>query len=215
MKTKKKITKIILTYSSENLHLVLFTKNTGFDPKNNYESPLGVVNIINKTSNTELKKENLELQKELEKLKIDILDKTIELNKTKSDKFVLFEELNELVLSLRRTDIDKLNQFYKKSINNKNLNKFEMPTAKGIKYNILSAQSQIAKILKTDSITKKLNKSDDNLPNIDNLNINQHQTEEDRIQTEIYYSILKKTEDEFDALLDKKLQKRAKSFLYC
>lgn len=178
------------------------------------ESPLSVP--YNKTSHNEelreIRNENVELRKELEKLRIDILDKSIEMNKVKTDKFILFNELNELVQSLRRTDLEKLNTYYKKNIIS-SVSKFEMPTAKGIKYNILSAQSQLSKILHTDSINKKLNKQEIPI----NFDLNEKPFEKETIekqQMDYFSNILKSTEEEFDNLLDRKLAKRSKSYYY-
>jgi hypothetical protein len=148
----------------------------------------------------ELKKENFELRKDLENYRIQILDSTIQLNKTKSDKFILFNELNEMLMSLKKVDLEKLNSFYKIN-SDKILNKNEMPIAKGIKYNILSAQSQLCKMMVTDSITKKLN-----------INDNEESSRGDKLfdknQIEISQKILKKNEEDFDRLLDRKLAKR-------
>jgi hypothetical protein len=148
----------------------------------------------------ELKKENFQLRKDLENYRIQILDSTIQLNKTKSDKFILFNELNEMLMSLKKVDLEKLNSFYKIN-SDKILNKNEMPIAKGIKYNILSAQSQLCKMMVTDSVTKKLN-----------FNDNDESSREDKLfdknQIEISQKILNKNEEDFDRLLDRKLAKR-------
>lgn len=149
-----------------------------------------------------LKNENIELNKEIERLKYELLDKTLEFNKIKSDKFILFNELNELVLTLKRVDLDKLNTFYKKNNTNPSLNKLEMSSSKGIKYNILSAQSHICKILRSDLNNRKMQKTESNV------------NDYDKIQMDNYVNLLKKIEEDFDSLLDRKLSKRSKSFYY-
>lgn len=149
-----------------------------------------------------LKNENFQLRKDLENFRIQILDSTIQLNKTKSDKFILFNELNEMIMSLKKIDLEKLNSFYKVN-SDKILNKNEMPIAKGIKYNILSAQSHLCKMMVSDSITKKLN--------IDEESQNEEEKLEkafDKKQIEISQKILKKNEEDFDRLLDRKLAKK-------
>jgi hypothetical protein len=102
----------------------------------------------------------------------------------------------------------------------KNLNKFEMPSAKGLKYNVLSAQCQLGKIIKSDLTTKKLNrieedhlmKDEDKYEKEDNERNNKNYVNSKIFQLETYLNLLKKTEEEFDALLDRKLAKRSKSF---
>jgi len=164
---------------------------------------------------SEARKENVEYKKELEKLKIKLLEQTLELNKVKTDKFILFNELNEVIQSIRRVDLDKLNSFVKTNSNAKNLNRIDMPSAKGLKYNVLSAQCQLGKIIKSDLISKKLKMMEE-----DHLLVEQDKAEDEKnqkndtglLQMEGYLNLLKKTEQEFDALLDKKLSKRSKSF---
>jgi len=154
-----------------------------------------------------LKEENLDLQKENEKLSLQILENTLEINKVKSDKFILFNELNELIMSLKKINIDELNEFYKKHRDSRTLTKSDMPLSKGIKYNILSAQSQITKLLRIDTIHKKLSTMEEE-------NKSSKVNSEGKIQLEIYLNLLKSTEIEFDELLDRKLSKRGKSFFY-
>lgn len=186
------------------------------------ESPLSIPfnsRKKNETLNKEMASEIVELRKEIEKLKIENLDKTIELNKIKTDKFIIFNELNELVNSLKRVDIDKLNSFYKKNSNSL-FTKLEMPNSKGIKLNILSAQSQLNKILLSDSIKMKIQNNPEVAAlqkNIDPESSSPNQLTNnlfERQQIDFYTEIIKKTEEEFDNLLDKKLSKRSKTFYY-
>jgi hypothetical protein len=194
--------------------------------KTNFESPLIIAHEGTKQSSelSAVKNENIELKKEIERLKIQLLDQTLDMNRVKTDKFILFNELNELISSLRRVDIDKLNNFVKTNVNNKPLNyRFDMPISKGVKYNILSAQCQIGKILKSDSITRKLNKIDEDTFQHLNLEMCKEggdgknkgtEDSNEKIQMEVYHNLLKKTEEEFDAMLDRKLAKRSKSYTY-
>jgi hypothetical protein len=147
-----------------------------------------------------------ELKKDFEELRISYLEKNLELNKVISEKFILFNELNELVMSLKRVDMEKLNSFYKKNTEN-SLLKFEMPIAKGIKFNILSAQSMICKLLKSDLISKKLNQDITEEKNQDeNKVIYPRVSKMDDI-----IDLLKKTEEEFENLIDRKLSKKFKN----
>lgn len=112
-------------------------------------------------------KENEISYEELEKLKLEIFEKTIENNKLRTDKFIIMSELNEILTSLVRIDLDKLNDFYLNNISKNNLSKYLMPSAKGIKYNILSCQNQMTKIIKSDygnNSTKNEYCSFDNIP---------------------------------------------------
>jgi len=88
----------------------------------------------------------------IQKLNNEIIDKTIDNNKLRTDKFIIMSELNEILTSLTRIDLDKLNDFYLNNISMNNLSRYLMPTAKGIKYNILSCQNNLAKIIKSDFI---------------------------------------------------------------
>jgi hypothetical protein len=143
-----------------------------------------------------LKKENLEMCKDIERLNVILLEKTLEINKLTSDKFILFNELNELVMSMRKVDLSELNAFYKEHTKMFNFSKLEMPCTKGIKYNILSSQNQLIKIIKGDLIKKKLNSAE---PNADTIHLDN------------YMNILNGMEDDFDKLLDKKLSKKPKN----
>jgi hypothetical protein len=149
---------------------------------------------------------NTEIKNDLEELRIAYLEKNIELNKVKSDKYILFNELNELVMALKRVDMEKLNSFYKKNTEN-SLSKFEMPIAKGIKFNILSAQSMICKLLKSDLISKKLNQEvlEGKSPEENKAVYPKESNMEGLID------LLKKTEEEFENLLDRKLSKKFKN----
>jgi hypothetical protein len=154
---------------------------------------LGYENMDKNNNELQLKKENIEMCKELERIKIILMEKTLEINKLKSDKFILYNELNELVNSMKKVDLNKLNNFYKNNLNNNNFTKLEMPSSKGIKYNILSSQSHLIKIIKGDIIKRKLENNEEN---------------NDKIEIDYYSNILKNMEDDFEKLLDRKLSKK-------
>ena len=109
---------------------------------------------MNKIINV-LKTENIDLKMHNEKLKIENLEKNISISKLKSDKFLLFNELNELVNSLKTIDLKILNKFYKKIHQNRILTRNDMPSSLGIKYNIITAQNQLALLMHSDLIASK------------------------------------------------------------
>ena len=116
-----------------------------------------------------LKNENLLLRKELENLKTDNLDKIFFNNKLVYEKFIVLTELNELIHCLKRVDLNLLNKFYAAHTNmtdftEQNENVFEYTksnvnssefystiSSMGIKYNILSAHSQITLLMNSAS----------------------------------------------------------------
>jgi hypothetical protein len=146
-----------------------------------------------------LRKENIDLTKELERLRVTVLEKTLEINKLRSDKFLLHNELSELLNSLKKVDMDKLNNFYKHNLNGHVVTKSDLPSIKGVKYNIMSAQSQLVKILKSDLIKTRL-ETDDKVK------------DENKIQLNHYNDVLKSIDNDFDALLDKKLAKKSRFY---
>jgi hypothetical protein len=158
-----------------------------------------------------IKNENLELRKELELIKDDNIKKSLNLNKIINDKFILFIELSELVMSLRRIDLNLLNNFYLNSIENytqkikmnNNLKHFGCPqnviSSLGIKYNILSAQSQMTLLSSADNknslenteICEKFLKTEDKLRGFD---------ESKEICLDRYYKLIKTYENELISL---------------
>jgi hypothetical protein len=112
-----------------------------------------------------LKNENLDLNKKLTFLQTKEKEDTSLINKLIYDKFILFSELNELVTSLKKVDINLLNDFYLKNSDNK---KKDSVSSMGIKYNILSAQSQLL-LLDHQSDEKAQNLLIENNKNIDLL----------------------------------------------
>jgi len=166
-----------------------------------------------------LKTENVELKKQNEILKIENLEKNLLLNKTKSDKFVLFNELNELVHSIKTIDIKLLNKFYKKYNQDKVFTRNEMPYSMGIKYNIITAQNQLAFLIHSDLIASKsfsesYNKINDTLSEERNKLKNDNNPEKcqakDSIDIDNYLNVISQFEKDFQrnfdstSLLDKK-----------
>ncbi len=127
-------------------------KNTCCLKNNNFSSS----NNIRNNFNLSFHNYNFQIDNEkhiadkVQKLNNDIIEKTIENNKLRTDKYIIISELNEILTSLTRIDLNKLNEFYLKNISKNNISKDLMPTAKGIKYNILSCQNNLAKITKSD-----------------------------------------------------------------
>jgi hypothetical protein len=188
--------------------------NNDKNHEENIPSPLSYENNKQPSQLTQVRNENIELKKQMEKMKIQLLEQTLELNKLKSDKFILFNELNEIIQSLRRVDLDLLNNYVKNNSKVKTFNKFEMPSAKGLKYNVLSAQCQLGKIIKSDLITKKLDQIDEDCKIIgaeEKAKNKLENKDSNLLQMEMYLNLLKKTEEEFDALLDRKLAKKSKT----
>lgn len=87
-----------------------------------------------------LKNENLELNKKITYLKTKQKEDSLMINKLIYDKYILFSELNELITSLKNVDVNLLNDFFLK---NSEANKRDSVSSMGIKYNILSAHSQL------------------------------------------------------------------------
>lgn len=87
-----------------------------------------------------LKNENLELNKKITNLKTKQKEDSLMINKLIYDKYILFSELNELITSLKNVDVNLLNDFFLK---NSEANKRDSVSSMGIKYNILSAHSQL------------------------------------------------------------------------
>lgn len=89
-----------------------------------------------------LVEQNFSLRKINDNL-IQELNKTrLELSKVSHEKFSLFSELNEIIESLLKIDLDELNKFYLDSLNI-NLSRSSIYSAMGIKYNILSASNAL------------------------------------------------------------------------
>ncbi len=162
-----------------------------------------------------LKNENTELRKELEMAKAQNTSKDIEINKLTTDRFILFTELNELVASLKRVDLNLLNDFYIKnapiSINKKrdprsSLSSNDILSSMGIKYNILSAQSELSlltnknednkKLLKTNIIINK-NSEEKNTP--ENIFIQNLSSNPNKINIEKYSKLVLSYENELNS----------------
>ena len=154
-------------------------------------------------------------------LKIENLEKNLLITKLKGEKFLLFNELNELIFSLKFVDMKTLNNYYKLLLSEKKLNKEVMPSSLGIKYNVLSVENQLSYILHSDlnaiknsSEHYQKSKIDTNLnlhkkpclsevnPKTDKINDN-----EAFIDLDKYINIVKMFENEFEKVCDRNLMK--------
>lgn len=172
-----------------------------------------------------LKNENLDLKGENELLQVENLDKNVTIAKLRSEKFILYNELNELINSLKTIDIKLLNKFYKNYSSNLTLSKNYMPSSLGIKYNIQSVQNQMTYLMHSDlksakAFTEYISKAKDvfsrerakveeetvknniksneiKFPNIENEN--------NFIDLDKYFTILIKFEKEFEKICDKNI----------
>ena len=175
--------------------------------KDSYKTILLQNDQLNKINNL-LKNENLELKMQNEKLKLENLEKDLLISKIKSDKFLILNELNELVNSIKTIDLKILNQFYKKINKNSILTRRDMPNSLGIKYNIISAQNQLALLIHSDIIASKsfnyaYNKLNDSLLEEKNKLMNDSsKSDKDDYNKEFldldkYLSVLSKFEKDF------------------
>jgi hypothetical protein len=139
-----------------NLNKILHIKDNILNLKEKNEHDEIILNLI--------KNENLDLKKDNEILKVDNLDKELSINRLKAEKFLLFNELNELTNALKMVDMESLNNFYKTNAKQMILgNKANMPSSLGLKYNILSVQNQLTYLLNTDlGVNKKLKELNNN-----------------------------------------------------
>lgn len=128
-----------------------------------------------------LKTENIELIKENEQLKSQIMCKNLKISKIETDKLILINELQELLNSLNRVDLKTLQKFYLENCEHKKL--VDIPSSLGIKYNILSTYSSLSHMFKS--------------VNQDNISVKISNME----------NIFKCYEDEFEILINKNLTK--------
>jgi hypothetical protein len=129
---------------------------------------------------TDLKNENLKLTKKLEVANMELINKNLTISRLQSEKIIVLGELNELLVSLKRVDLNSLNRFYLENCKN---DRIELPNALGLKYNILSAQSQVAQINAND--------------------YEMHYKENDYIDIEKYCSLLRSYTQDFKDAIDK------------
>ncbi len=90
-----------------------------------------------------LEEENLQVKKSNEILLLELQNTKLELSKNSYEKLSLFSELNELLDSLSRIDLDELNEFYLSKITNVHNRKNSIYSAMGIKYNLLSVVNSL------------------------------------------------------------------------
>lgn len=180
------------------------------------------IDNLNKIINN-LKNENLELTKENETLRVENLDKNLIITKLKSEKFLIYNELIELVNTLKTVDIKLLNKFYKNLSSNSKLNRNYMPSSLGIKYNILSVQNQVSYLMHSDLVSAKgyqdyLNKGKDTFSKareeedvdnniLRNEEVNLNEEHKNLIDLDKYILVVKKFEKEFENICDKNMRK--------
>ena len=194
-------------------------KNVSRKPSNSNLKDNNEIEVLNKIINN-IKNENLDLKKENEMLKVENLEKNLIISKLKSEKFLLFNELNELTNSLKIVDMKLLNKFYKNLSSNLKINKSFMPFSLGIKYNIASVQNQLSYLMHSDLISTKgfneyTNKAKETLIKekckvgfnnfYDELDVNIEN--ENFIDLDKYLTVVKSFEREFEKIYEKNLQK--------
>jgi len=196
----------------------MFSRN----PSNNNLKETNELDNLNKIINN-LKNENLELKKENETLRVENLDKNLIITKLKSEKFLIYNELIELVNTLKTVDIKLLNKFYKNLSSNSQLSKNYMPSSLGIKYNILSVQNQLSYLMHSDLVSAKgyqdyLTKAKDTFSKareeedvdnniLKNEEVNLKEEPENIIDLDKYILVVKKFEKEFENICDKNMRK--------
>ncbi len=196
----------------------MFSRN----PSNNNLKETNELDNLNKIINN-LKNENLELKKENETLRVENLDKNLIITKLKSEKFLIYNELIELVNTLKTVDIKLLNKFYKNLSSNSQLSKNYMPSSLGIKYNILSVQNQLSYLMHSDLVSAKgyqdyLTKAKDTFSKareeedvdnniLKNEEVNLKEEQENIIDLDKYILVVKKFEKEFENICDKNMRK--------
>jgi hypothetical protein len=135
----------------------------------------------------QLKNENIELIKQNELLRNGLLHKDITINRISTDKFIILNELNELVSSLSRIDLKLLNEFYQNNVDLK-ANKIPLPTVMGIRYNIMSALSTLGTLYEEKQINTE------EVKHLNNVNFSN--------------KIFKFYQEEFEKALNENLKKR-------
>jgi hypothetical protein len=99
---------------------------------------------IEKVEDKSFKEEYIELKKQIETLRSDLCVKDSVINKQVSDKFLLFSELGELVYALKGLDPNTINKLLQDS------KKKSYASFLGIKFNLLSAECQLAAMSSID-----------------------------------------------------------------
>jgi hypothetical protein len=86
-----------------------------------------------------LKLENIELNKDVESLKVECCNKDLIISKLTNDRLMLYTELSELIMSLKKLNLEVFNKFYKETVRPATIT-----SCLGIKINILSALSELS-----------------------------------------------------------------------
>jgi hypothetical protein len=116
----------------------ILTSGVEFNPESLFDTGKQCVDKVLQ----QLKAENLELTKELEAVRADNIIKDMSITKLTSDRVLLYNELSELVLSLKKVNLEVLNKLY----SDQTAKSKTVTSCLGVKINILSAMSQLAMI---------------------------------------------------------------------
>lgn len=138
---------------NENLNSLNIRKDSGLNFSGDIIDSINCDdNNINNFNNSELllKNENLDLIKQNEALRTEIATKNLQISKLSSEKLMLINELIELMISLKRVNLNSLNKFFMEN-SEEVKDRIQITSALGLKYNILSAQHQISCLVKGDS----------------------------------------------------------------
>lgn len=151
---------------------------------------------------TDIKNENLELVRINELIRVELKEKNLTISKIQTEKILILNELNELLNSLQKVDLKALDKFY--SLNKlKKIKTFDIPSSLGIKYNIMSAQSQVATLMGSNVVT--------NVPtlNFEDFKLSQNvEKEQSMLNLEKYRLLMDSYGEEFHSILNKNMKKK-------
>lgn len=105
--------------------------------------------------------DNQSKKAQAENMTFDSKDLIEEINKLTTDKYILFNELNELVIAFKGCNMPKLNSLL---IKDKKFNHEEVPIICGLQLNVLSADSELSQII---SVAQNRNVKERNKEHID------------------------------------------------
>lgn len=125
-------------------HINLWNENDENQKNNSVPSEKNIDLLFFEQKFLFLENENLKLKKENLQFIQEFQERKLELSKYSYEKFILFSELNELINTLTKVDLNLLNQFYLNNINIESTNyKKDIYSSMGIKYNILSSMNMM------------------------------------------------------------------------
>jgi hypothetical protein len=134
----------------KNINETIIGKNEIQPSLSNFSAEI-VDSIVDETVDiSTIKSENLDLIKQNEALRTEIIMKNLQISKLSSEKLILINELTELLISLKRVNTNKLNKFYMENAD-EITERVQITSALGLKYNILSTQHQLSCIIKSDN----------------------------------------------------------------